>query len=401
MKKTQMKRKTLLISIVALLTIISYFTIIGIQNYDLEEPEFKALADNDADGVINLIDNCPNTINPDQENFDGDKFGDICDFDDDNDGIVNAIDAFALNTEEWDDFDFDGIGANEDTDDDNDGILDSNDFSPSLASTQLTTKYIDLVENCAIMDPGFPRQLCYGDFFESLIDKGESSADVMDLAYSFAKLGAIDDCHFTTHHLGYAAFEKNPDITDIIINANPTCRNGFYHGALSAFFDNLKQEGKDISNWHKVYCDKFVDTEKHQPCLHGIGHGLVFYYGDDLKSSVDACHELPDEPLLNNIPPDSKLTNCINGVMMQYNDNQLTKSTSFEEDIPGICSKIELIREDSLICYSQLGQVLAFKTNHDQLKAKEFCNLFEKPLLKINCVLGFMQEIEESKISLS
>jgi len=91
MKKTQMKRKTLLIPIVALLTIISYFTIIGIQNYDLEEPEFKALADNDADGVINSIDNCPDTPNPLQINFDKDSTGDLCDSDDDNDEIIDAI----------------------------------------------------------------------------------------------------------------------------------------------------------------------------------------------------------------------------------------------------------------------------------------------------------------------
>lgn len=384
-----MKKQTLILIIAIPLAFFSYIAVMGLQqDYRIQDSQIFTLFDADADDIIDWYDNCPNTINTDQKNFDDDKFGDVCDIDDDNDGIVNAIDAFTLNTEEWDDFDFDGIGANEDTDDDNDGILDSNDPSPSPVSSQLTMRYLDLVENCAIMDPGFPRQLCYGDFFESLIDKGVNSANVMDLAYSFAKLDAIDDCHFTTHRLGYAAFEKNPDLTENLMNANPTCRNGFHHGVLSAFFDNMKKEGKDISNWHKVSCDKFVGTEKHQPCLHGIGHGLVFYYGDDLKSSVDACHELPDEPF----------EYCLDGVMMQYTDNELTKSTSFEEDIPGICSKIELIREDSLVCYAQLGRVLAFKTNHDQSKVEGFCSMLEKTSAKVNCALGFMKEIEESKI---
>jgi hypothetical protein len=43
--------------------------------------------DSDGDGVRDPIDNCVDDINPGQENFDGDQFGDICDPDDDNDGL--------------------------------------------------------------------------------------------------------------------------------------------------------------------------------------------------------------------------------------------------------------------------------------------------------------------------
>ena len=318
----------------------------------------------------------------------------VNDADVDNDGIVNAIDAFSQNPEEWDDFDFDGIGANEDTDDDNDGILDINDPLPSPISTQLTTKYIDLVENCAIMDPGFPRQLCYGDFFVYLIKKGESSGDVMNLAFFYAKRGIIHDCHFTSHHIGYTVFEENPDLTETIMNAEDTCRNGFYHGVLSAFFDNLKKEGKEVSNLHKTLCDEFVDTKHYEPCLHGIGHGLVFYYEDDFGSSIDACHELPDEPF----------EHCMNGASMQYPDYKLTKSTSWEKDIPNICSEIVLVTSDSIRCYSGLGRTLGFLTNHDLDKSLELCEVLlspELPLSDVNnneyCQSGASREITEAE----
>ena len=43
--------------------------------------------DRDADGVGDDCDNCPNESNPEQISTDRNFTGDVCDFDDDNDGI--------------------------------------------------------------------------------------------------------------------------------------------------------------------------------------------------------------------------------------------------------------------------------------------------------------------------
>ncbi|HET8775619.1 MAG TPA: PA domain-containing protein [Thermoanaerobaculia bacterium] len=48
--------------------------------------------DADVDGVEDGDDNCPNTANPNQENYDNDGQGDACDADDDNDGVPDAND---------------------------------------------------------------------------------------------------------------------------------------------------------------------------------------------------------------------------------------------------------------------------------------------------------------------
>ncbi len=52
--------------------------------------------DSDSDGIPNANDNCPNTVNPAQEDFDGDGKGDACDADDDNDGVPDASDGCPL-----------------------------------------------------------------------------------------------------------------------------------------------------------------------------------------------------------------------------------------------------------------------------------------------------------------
>ena len=57
--------------------------------------------DTDGDTFIDSNDNCPVDINEDQADFDGDGIGDVCDFDDDNDGHYDVQDAYPLDPSRW------------------------------------------------------------------------------------------------------------------------------------------------------------------------------------------------------------------------------------------------------------------------------------------------------------
>ena len=50
------------------------------------------LTDGDTDGIIDQADNCPDASNAGQRDTDGDGFGNVCDADLNNDGIVNVVD---------------------------------------------------------------------------------------------------------------------------------------------------------------------------------------------------------------------------------------------------------------------------------------------------------------------
>ena len=93
--------------------------------------------DTDGDTVMDINDNCVNDSNLNQSDIDLDTVGDACDSDIDNDGVLNASDAFPYNILEQSDNDLDctgdanlttsgnTCGDNSDTDDDNDGMPDA------------------------------------------------------------------------------------------------------------------------------------------------------------------------------------------------------------------------------------------------------------------------------------
>ncbi len=64
--------------------------------------------DDDNDGWIDIIDNCPEDSNQSQSDYDGDYLGDLCDFDDDNDGVVDVYDSNDYNEFICSDSDNDG-----------------------------------------------------------------------------------------------------------------------------------------------------------------------------------------------------------------------------------------------------------------------------------------------------
>ena len=91
------------------------------------------LSDVDDDGIEDIIDNCKNTPNPVQSDFDSDSIGNVCDDDIDGDSITNSVPYDGTGEDECpfeyasssQDSDHDGCIDN--LDQDGDGILDTND----------------------------------------------------------------------------------------------------------------------------------------------------------------------------------------------------------------------------------------------------------------------------------
>ena len=350
--------------------------------------EVSIFADSDNDGVVDWNDNCPSDPNLEQTDSDSDKIGDECDTDDDNDGVSDSLDQFDTDPLDWADFDFDGVGSSQDTDDDNDGILDSSDSYPLTTSEDLAIKYMSDIETCAEMDDSTLRLVCYSEFFGTLTENEKNNSDALELSIALSKIGAIDDCHFVSHEIGHIAYKETNDVTKSLQGMDGTmCRGGYFHGVLSSYFHNIEELGKPFPYSYQTLCDDLIGSSNYQDCVHGLGHGFVHYFGDDLNSSLESCHSLS---FYQNIL-------CVKGVMMQYTDNVLTRDGLSKDVLSSVCDLEQLERTDYVECSMSTGTTLAFFTRHDFEKGKEFCNLIEDTDSKNYCIEGLRLEIQDSE----
>jgi hypothetical protein len=134
------------------------------------------VADTDADGSNDRIDNCPLVSNPGQENFDNDNQGDVCDADDDNDGLTDTEEASAGTNPNNPDSDGDGVtdGAEvhgspatdpNNADTDGDGMTDGeeldNGTDPTVADSD-GDGVSDMTDNCPFV-ANSGQENTYGD----------------------------------------------------------------------------------------------------------------------------------------------------------------------------------------------------------------------------------------------
>ena len=345
-------------------------------------------ADKDHDGVADSFDNCIDNSNIGQSDFDSDSLGDECDSDDDNDGILDSLDFFDIDPSDWADFDFDGIGTSKDEDDDNDGILDLSDDTPVLSSEYLATKYLQDIQNCAEIDVGTSRMLCYSQFFGELAKNEGNNSDALELSIALSKIGVIDDCHFVSHEIGHVAFSERPSVAENLIGMDGTmCRGGYFHGVLAAYFHDIQEKNKSLPADYKVICKELIGSSNYQDCVHGLGHGLVHYFDEDLDSSLEICHDMSFYQ--------NRL--CVTGVMMQHTDNVLTRQDVTEESLSNLCNESKLNRVDFVECGMSVGSTLAFFTNHDVEEGSKFCKLVKHEQSQNYCLEGLKLEVQDSE----
>jgi hypothetical protein len=89
-------------------------------------------------------------------------------------------------------------------------------------------------------------------------------------------------CHGLAHEIGQAALAKYGFTTSLTYDA-PTCGSGYLHGVVEA------KLAKSTDILHDLITTCSVNDGR---CLHGIGHGLMYFTLNDIPKSLGFCNHL-------------------------------------------------------------------------------------------------------------
>jgi hypothetical protein len=188
--------------------------------------------------------------------------------------------------------------------------------------------------------------------------------------------------HSLAHLFGEILYEK------IGINGIAVCDNNYGFGCFHGFFVSaLSAKGSSIlKDLDKACVERYGVGGS--GCQHGLGHGLVEYYGhnlDGLNKSLNACE---------NTTILGKKFGCTSGAFMEFNiiapvtvkKTKLNKR-EFNENNPYFpCNKVEDKFQES--CYFELGQFWKVTLDSDYKKIGNLCLGIKDETNMESCYLG-------------
>lgn len=133
----------------------------------------------------------------------------------------------------------------------------------------------------------------------------------------------LRSCHAFVHEIGHEAYRKYKDVGNALRYSDELCGSGYLHGIIEEYFNNTV----DPFSRMKTLCDSSDFTRQYDVCHHAVGHGLMYFTGNNLPLSIEKCDAY-------NIPRER--TRCAEGVYMEnFNtDQKLHPSRYLNPDDP-------------------------------------------------------------------
>src|SRR4051794_7305260 len=175
------------------------------------------------------------------------------------------------------------------------------------------------------------------------------------------------DCHTITHSIGSATLARyRGDAAEAIGSGGAMqdatmCGSGFYHGLIEYALREAPNEKVLVGKVRGMCSDRkaLATTFALYQCLHGLGHGVMIFSGDNLPWALGMCDKLPDS---------WSEQSCSGGVFMQ-NFNLPDKLSPFQstyvkdDDLLYPCNWVQA--KYRFYCYLQITQHMLYATTYD------------------------------------
>jgi hypothetical protein len=138
---------------------------------------------------------------------------------------------------------------------------------------------------------------CHQAHLRRLVQTEGVDAAFAELKTDFAAIGLVRaGCHELTHAIGRAAADLSGGIPDAYAAGDPFCSAGYYHGAAEAVIVHLGA-ATALQNADTICADLGPDESRSivdRNCAHGVGHGFMHVYANDVPLALAGCDALSD-----------------------------------------------------------------------------------------------------------
>jgi len=178
------------------------------------------------------------------------------------------------------------------------------------------------------------------------------------------------DCHQIAHWIGHAGLAHyKGNAADALAHGGMTCNSGYYHGVLQLAFSGLPKS-EVVSKARRLCTTPAVNTDAFllYQCVHGLGHGLMIYSGNDLPWSLQTCHKLQDN---------FDRVSCTGGVFMQNLDTTMGVSRYLKAKDPIYPCNI-VAERDKVYCYLMVTSRILSLDGFNWRKTAAWCRKSER-----------------------
>jgi hypothetical protein len=147
-----------------------------------------------------------------------------------------------------------------------------------------------------------------------------------------------------------------------------TCSSGYYHGVIELSLSGLSRDrviriARRLCTGPSVTRADFLLYQ----CVHGLGHGLMIYSGDDLPYSLHVCDLLTTK---------FSRVSCTGGVFMQNLDRSMVASRYVKPNDPIYpCNRVA--RRHKVYCYLQVTERILQVVGYNWAKVAGWCRRSE------------------------
>jgi len=263
--------------------------------------------------------------------------------------------------------------------------------------------------------------VCLEKFYTDLVmTKGIATA-FGDIKARYETSPAVKGyCHQLTHVIGHAGADLEGGVGAAFALGDPFCWSGFYHGVMEEIMKGVTLD--QLPTKVNTVCADIPGKSEYSflyfNCVHGLGHGLMQLFENNLFDSLTAC---------SNLEGYWERDSCVGGVFMEnimiesrggvseylkVNDpvypcnavssdyktpcylmqtsHMLTASQDNFATVFALCSGVEDGYRE--ICYQSLGRDASGRTSSNAEQTKATCMLGSDFVARSNCVIGAVKD---------